>query len=147
MQRFFQQFLKNTKIVAVFITTVFVIVALFGINSGMNMRQDGSMTGCMFDQSMDCPMGYTEHISQWQQTFIAVQNTNNDILLSIILLLMGAGMILSFLRYRNYDFESHFDVSKIHKERNGLAKLFDYVLRALSDGRLNPKIYDSTYIR
>ncbi|MAJ97543.1 MAG: hypothetical protein CMI56_02935 [Parcubacteria group bacterium] len=142
MQRFFQQHLNKPNILAVCIVIVFASAVVFGINSGMDMRQGVAMTGCMFNQSADCTMGITEHINQWQQTFIVSQNKNDDILLFSILLLAGMGIVLPFLQNRNHVLDAYFDYSKIHKERNALTKLFDHILIALSDGKINPKIYD-----
>lgn len=138
------QLSKIFKIVAVLMAIAFVVVAIFSLSIRMNMHQDHT-TGCIFDQSAECTMSPAEHIAQWKRTFTATQ-PSNDILLSVIILLAGIGMISSFLRYCDHYFKLRFDSSKIHKEKNSLAKLFDPVLQALSAGRLNPKIYALSYI-
>jgi len=50
------------KFTGLILTLAVIVVIFFGMNEGMNMRQDGTMSGCIFDQSVTCLMDYAEHI-------------------------------------------------------------------------------------
>lgn len=131
------------KLTGLILALSFIIVMLLGLNMGMDMRQDGTMSGCAFDSSVTCPMNYQEHINHWQQTFVATQTTQNLLAtLLIILFIGGSALLSSFFNRATYSEEAVRIPPGIWKQRNMLAKLFDQILQALSSGILNPKLYN-----
>lgn len=131
------------KLTGLILALSFITVMLFGLNTGMDMRQDGTMSGCVFDSSVTCPMNYQEHINHWQQTFVATQTTQNLLATLLIILCFGGGALLSsFFNRTTYLEEAGQTPPGIWKQRNILAKLFDQILQALSSGILNPKLYN-----
>lgn len=135
---------KLTGLILAFVVTATI---LFGMNAGMDMRQDGTMSGCMFDQSVACPMGYMEHIQHWQQTFTATQPTQNNLLGLLVVVFLGATFFTAFSQWQNGIQWQAVISQSLLRQRNITAKLFDYILQALSDGILNPKIYNTRIIR
>lgn len=136
------------KITGLVLALCFLTVMLFGINIGMDMRQDGTMSGCAFDSSVTCPMGYEDHVNHWQQTFIAVQPTQN--MLTTVLLILsldGAMLLFSLLQnnWRRHSPETHYLPQAIHRQREIIAKLSDHILRAVSRGKLNPRLYNFSH--
>ena len=91
-----------------------------------------------------CQMSATEHISQWQQTFLGVPNKTNFLALA---LLLAAAVLLTFAK-------SLFQPKKLtelaaqlfahHKEH--VVKVFDPLLLSFSDGILKPRIYEPKHI-
>lgn len=135
------------KFIGLILASAFVAVMLFGLNAGMDMRQDGTMSGCVFDQSVTCPMNYQEHINHWQQTFTATQPTQNTILVLLVVIAFGGAALLfsSFLKWQRYAQEAHYLPQTVRRQREITAKLSDHILQALSKGRLNPKLYNFSY--
>ena len=125
------------------ILTLAVVTAMFfGMNAGMDMNQDGIMSGCMFDQSVKCPMDYSEHIQNWQQTFIAIQPTQNNLLTLLIIVFISAPFFVVFSQWQNVIKWRAVIPKTQWRQRNIIAKLSDHILQALSDGILNPRIYN-----
>lgn len=125
----------------------FITAVLFGLSVGMETRQDGTMSGCLFDQSLACPMNYDEHIDNWQQTFVATQPTQNTVFALLVVIALGGAALLPFflLRWQRYALEGHFALQSVHRQREMMARLSNHILRTLSDGILNPKLYNFTY--
>lgn len=135
------------KFTGLILASAFVAVMLFGLNMGMDMRQDGTMSGCVFDQSIICPMSYQEHINHWQQTFTAMQPTQNTILTLLVVIALGGTALLfhSWLNWQRYAQETHYIPQAVHRKREIIAKLSDHILQALSNGILNPKLYNFSH--
>lgn len=135
------------KFTGLILTSTFVVVMLFSLNMGMDMRQDGTMSGCAFDSSVTCPMNYQEHINHWQQTFIATQTTQNTILALLVVIALGGTALLfsSFLNWQKYSQETHHIARTVHRQREITAKLSDHILQALSNGILNPRLYNLSH--
>ena len=123
------------------LTLAIVAAIFFGMNAGMDMRQDGTMSGCMFDQSVTCPMDYGEHIQHWQQTFTAIQPTQNDLLALLIIVFVGVPFFTIFSQWQIFFHRQAVMPKTQWRQRNIIAKLSDHILQALSDGILNPKLY------
>ncbi len=136
------QRLKSPKTVAFFVATIFIFF-FFSLNIGINTDQGEPMTGCIFDQSLDCQMSIIEHISQWQQIFTTLKNIDNNLVFIALLLIAGVSFD-PFYYYINSFFNLQFSLPRISGEGGVLTKLFDYILRSLSHGRLNPQIYHSS---
>lgn len=137
----------HQKLTGLILASTFVAVTLLGMNMGMDMRQDGTMSGCMFDQSVACPMNYKEHVNHWQQIFTATQPAQSTILALLVILVLGGIALFSssFFNRTTYPEEINHIPPGIWKQRNMLAKLFDQILQALSSGILNPKLYNFSH--
>ena len=131
----------HRKFTGLILTLAVVSAIFFGMNAGMDMRQDGTMSGCMFDQSVTCSMDYGEHIQNWQQTFTATQPTQNNLLALLITVFVGASFFAAFSRWQNFVYLQAVISKTQWRQRNIISKLSDYILQALSNGILNPKIY------
>ncbi len=132
------------KFTRLILALAFATVTLFGLNMGMDMRQEGTMSGCMFDQSVTCQMNYQVHVNHWQSTFSATQPAQNTLLaLLVVITLGGVALFFSSLLKRQVCAQeiSHIPQSR-WRHRNMMAKLFHHILQALSNGRLNPKFYN-----
>ncbi|MCF7905730.1 hypothetical protein K9L63_00875 [Candidatus Gracilibacteria bacterium] len=137
----------SSKFTGVILTLSFAVVTLFGLNMGMDMRQDGRMSGCAFDSSATCHMNSQEHINHWQQTFTATQPTQSTMLALLAGMAFGGTALLfhSWLNWQRYDQKVHSIPQSVHKQREIIAKLSNHVLRALSNGTLNPVLYNFSY--
>lgn len=136
------------KFIGLALVAAFVAVAFFGLNMGMDRRQDGAMSGCVFDQSAVCPMRYQEHINHWQGMFAAAQPAQNGLLLFLVLIVLGSVTLSFFSLFKRQVCARKIDriPQSIYKWREITAKLSDNILQALSDGTLNPKLYNSVKV-
>lgn len=132
------------KIIGLVLVSAFVAVIFSGLNMGMDRRQDGAMSGCVFNQSTVCPMGYQEHINHWQGIFVAVQPAQNSLFVFLVLITLGGTALpfFQFFKWRIHTQEAYRPLQSIRKLREMMAKLSDHILQALSDGTLNPKLYN-----
>lgn len=132
------------KFTGLILTLSFVAVTLFGLNMGMDTRQDGTMSVCIFDQSVTCSMNYQEHINHWQQTVVAAQPMQNTTLTLLIVITLGGAALLfySLLKRNSCAQVVHHIAQSIQRQREIIAKLSDHILQALSDGILNPRLYN-----
>jgi len=133
---------KFRQFIGLILSVAFVATALFGLNMGMDTRTDGSMSGCMFDSSVTCQMNYGEHIQYWQQTFTAVQPTQDVVLAVVVVFFAGAAFFAIFSHRQNLNQTKLIVLQTVQRERDIIAKLSNHILQALSDGILNPKIYN-----
>ena len=135
------------KLVGVVIVAVFALVVLFALNMDMRMDVHNSMSDCRFMNSGStiCQMSFAEHLSHWQQTFIATAPPHNAPLLGLTVLFAGIALSSLFLNFQKYALESHTVQRRLWGERNSLSKLFDPIVQALSEGILNPRIYNLSY--
>ncbi len=87
--------------------------------------------------------GYLQH---WQQVFAVTYPSSNHLLsiLSVILVLIGFSAFT--LKFKNFEVNSKSLSAKVYKEQNTIAKLFDYILQALSKGILNSRFYNVSYV-
>ena len=122
------------KFIGVLLATAFAFTILFFLNTGMDMYKNADTSGCVFDQSVTCLTNHQEHINYWQSIFTPTQPISKNL---SILLIIGAAAL-----FRNNYFKTKRLFLKIHRRRNIITKLFNYILQALSDGILNPKIYN-----
>ncbi|OJI06577.1 hypothetical protein BK004_02740 [bacterium CG10_46_32] len=128
------------------LTLAIVAAIFFGMNAGMDMRQDGTMSGCIFDQSVTCSMDYSEHWQHWQQTITAIQPSQNNLLALLIIVFVGVPFFAAFSQWQNFVQLQSVIPKTQWRQRNIIAKLSDHILQALSDGILNPKIYNLSTI-
>ena len=132
----------HRKFTGLILTLAVVAAIFFGMNAGMDMSQNGTMSGCIFDQSVTCPMDYAEHIQHWQQTFTAIQPTQNNLLALLIIVFVGVPFFAAFSQWQNFVQLQSVIPKTQWRQRNIIAKLSDHILQALSNGILNPKIYN-----
>ena len=135
---------KHAKMLGIMGMAAFVTVAVFGVSHtlGMEMKDDGTMGGCLFDGRAEiCPMTLIEHLSVWQGMFTATPQKAG--LFSLLVILATAFVVLIF--------SQHFRLlllglltsrHKLYLRVNPQLLLFDPLKEAFSQGILNPKIYE-----
>lgn len=134
--------IPKRKIIAPVLATAVVIVVWFSMSLGMNMRNDGTMTGCVFDQATTCPMNYEEHVDHWQQTVLAVL-PSSDLLRTALFatILIGAAWLSLFGKRQSASKRAH-TMRLMQSRRERIAKWANYLLQALANGILHPRIYN-----
>ena len=127
--------MKQATLSAAIITAVFSVFA-FGVMT-MDMSDDGSMSSCPFmDQGMVmCPMSLAKHISIVQGIFNVVPK-NTISIISLYLLL--AVLALFSINRLGIDFN---ESRRYFYTIPPPSLSFNKLLLALSDGRLQPKLY------
>lgn len=132
------------KFIGLILVAAFVAITFFGLNMGMDASQDGGMSGCVFNQSAACPMGYQEHVNHWQGMFAAAQPAQNGLLVFLVLIVLGgvAASFFSLFKRQVCAWEIYRIPQSILKWREIVAKLSDHILQALRKGTLNPKLYN-----
>lgn len=137
---------ETSNIITLFALPSFLLIGGFGLSHslGMEMKDDGTMGGCMFDgQAAICPMTFTEHISKWQSMFSVIPQKSTFLIQ--LLVLISAFVLAAFAIRRNLlrSLFSYFsDRWKFYLKNNPHLPLFDQLREAFSNGILNPKIYD-----
>lgn len=123
----------------------FLSVGVFGIfqSAQMEMKDDGTMSGCLFDGRAEiCLMTIAEHISRWQGMFTVIpQKTDLRVLLFALISAIGA-LAVSALRRNHHFLSKHSsDRRRLYLKQNPHIPLFNPLREAFSRGILNPKIY------
>lgn len=127
----------------------FISLSIFGLAhlSGMKMRGDGTMSGCVLDgQAEICPMTLAEHLDTWQRMFTIIPQ-KADFLIALFILISTVGALLFFSLKRRLLlllFSSLSDRWRLYIRQNPNTPLFNHLREAFSQGILNPKIYDFT---
>lgn len=136
------------KFIGLILVAAFAAITFFGLNMGMDASQDGTMSGCVFNQSAVCPMGYREHINHWQGMFAAARPAQNSSLVFLVLIVLGSVALSFFPLFKRQVCARKICrvPQSILKWREITAKLSDHILQALSDGILNPKLYNSVKV-
>lgn len=138
---------KISNLTTLFVLFSFLIIGGFGLSYslGMEMKDNGTMGGCMFDgQAAICPMTFAEHLSKWQGMFTVIPQKSTVIIQ--LLALISTFVIAAFtLRQRLLLllFSYFSERWKLYLKNNPHLPLFDRLREAFSQGILNPKIYDS----
>jgi hypothetical protein len=138
---------KFAAFLAIISLFAFLSVLLFGISHtfGMEMRENGTMGGCLFDGKAEiCPMAFSEHLSRWQGMFTAIPQ-KADVLITLFLLISAFGAFLLFNLRRHLlllMFSRLSDRWRLYIKQNPHLSLFNHLREAFSQGILNPKIYD-----
>ena len=117
----------------------FVFMSLLGLGIGMEMK-DGQMSSCPFavGEASLCQMSITEHIAQWQQSFLGIP-TNRGLLAFLLLVII----LISFTKPFSSPPKLTQSAERLFAyQKANFAKIFDPLLSAFSDGILNPKIYE-----
>lgn len=136
---------KSVNFLLAFGMLVFFIVAFFSTAHGFDMEvlKDGTMKGCLFTgKTENCTMSLSEHVNSWQDMFTATtpQQANVLILLVVTALLYIAVFklehnLISLLSY-------YANRWRLYLKNSGFS-IRDYLREELSQGILNPKIYNS----
>lgn len=137
---------KISKFITLFVLLSLFFIVGFGLSHslGMEMRDNGTMGGCMFDgQAAICPMTFAEHLSKWQDMFTVIPQ--KSIILIQLLVLISTFAIVAFALRQHLllSLFSYFSERwKFYIKNNPNLALFDRLREAFSQGILNPKIYD-----
>lgn len=122
----------------------FVAVAFFGISltMGMEMRDDGSMGGCLFDGRAEmCAMSFTEHLSQWHSMF-TVPTPQKALAFALLLLFAVVFVAIAIFKRNLLLLFSYYTTRwRLYIRHNPELSLFNPLREAFSRGILNPKIY------
>jgi hypothetical protein len=121
------------KNICIFIVLAFIFSFSVGMAS-MSIDDMGNMTGCpLMGMDTICQMGLFEHIGIFQNMFSGIPT--KGVLLSILLVFL----VVSFVAIPHVNgLPNLFRLST--KESHRLPS-FNIILIALSDGRLQPKLY------
>lgn len=97
-----------------------------------DMDQDRQVTGCplMMDENVICSMSAQEHLSAWQNMFVAIPT---EILL-LLLLIFVTGPILQYLVYKP-------PKSLLFHLKERFLTIFDPLQEAFSSGLIHSKAY------
>src|SRR3989344_4369333 len=93
---------KSTRFILGFALLAFLSVAFFGASQsmGMEMKDDGTMGGCLFTGMEEiCTMKFDEHLSQWQSMFTTT--VPQKILILALLLLLAVVFVAVAIFKRN----------------------------------------------
>lgn len=124
----------------------FLAVGTFGMEQffGMQMNDDGTMSGCLFDgKAKICNMTFSDHLSRWKGMFTAItQKANLFILLFLLISSVGALLLFNARRRLLLLLFSRFSNRwRLYIRHNPELSLFNPLREAFSQGILNPKIY------
>ncbi len=135
---------KYVKIVSLFLISVFVTAAVFGIwhTFGMQMNSQGKMNGCPFmGQTGICTMTFAQHLTRWQNMFASTPA--KAMILSFVLLAIGLLILGSVFLKKHFIWalERMAALQKLYLVHHPHLSLFNSLREAFSQGILNPKIY------
>lgn len=142
---------KFDTFLAVVVLSIFIFITFFGANYtlGMEMREDGKMSGCLFDGKAEiCPMTFSDHLSRWQGMFTAIPQKAYSLVALFLLILAFSAFLFFNLRRRSLLllFSRLSDRWRLYLKQNPHLPLFNHLKEAFSQGILNPKIYDSAIL-
>jgi len=130
--------------------SAFLAIGVFGMSysSDMKMKDDGQMSGCIFDGRAEiCLMTFAEHLSRWQGMFTAIPQ-KADLLVLLFALISAIGvLVFSILKQNQLLLLKYFsDRWRLYLKQNPHIPFFDPLREAFSQGILNPKIYASAIL-
>lgn len=135
---------KFGRFLLVFGIIAFISVSFFGISltMGMEMKDDGSMGGCLFTGMEEiCPMSFIEHLSRWQSMFTTTV-AKNAFAQDLLLLLAVVFVAVAIFKRSLLLLFSHYTTRwRFYIRHNPELSLFNPLKEAFSQGILNPKIY------
>lgn len=126
--------------IIIFVLASFALASVLGAGMSMGIT-DGKMSDCPFmaNQTALCQMSATEHISQWQQTFLGIPTKTG--LLALVAILLAAVIIPFAKPFSQFEKLTELAARLFAYHKARLVKVFEPLLLAFSDGILNPKIY------
>lgn len=127
--------MKKLLITTALIT--FLFVTLLGLNLSMQMGEDGKMSDCpfMMGQFSMCQMPAADHLSRWQQSFTAILQVAYYLFFLVVFIYVFRFLIYQFTLAPPEDLAFY-----RYKINHPNTKLFNFLLRAFSDGIVQPKI-------
>ncbi len=132
---------RNQATYALFfgMTLLFILVSNFGLGLSMPTDKHGMMSNCPFmaKTSSLCDMNAADHIGKWQQLFTSLQ-----ISIFLLLLIIASSLIYFFIKMQSDHQTSSSFWYRYYKDKNPELKLYNYLLLALSDGIIHPKLYN-----
>lgn len=127
-------FLFNKNLILILLLSI-VLSFSFGMAT-MNMDKNGNMTDCPFsDSDVFCPMSFAEHVAIFQSTFTAIPYKTIS-----LLALTTVGLLTLFFRLDPRIYSPPASSGRFVKN-NFTPLFFNNLLLAISDGRLQPKLY------
>lgn len=125
---------ENNVFIAVFFSIFFVASIFLSLfHFGMLMNGESHMANCPFmSGETDCPMTLSEHMSAWQNAFVAILPEVSAVFVAALLLLIIWREDFSRSLYSNRYFEKI--LSREHVPSGSLQELF-------SQGILHPKLF------
>jgi len=127
-----------------FALIAFLSVAFFGASQsmGMEMRDDGTMGGCLFTGiEKICTMKFNEHLAQWQSMFTTTAPQKALAFALLLLLAVVFVAVAIFKRNLLLLFSRYTTRWRLYIKQNPNLSLFNPLKEAFSRGVLNPKIY------
>ncbi|MEK7067440.1 MAG: hypothetical protein AAB956_00390 [Patescibacteria group bacterium] len=122
----------------IILLAIFIMMASFGVQLGMNSFSSGAPSPCQFNSGMAtlCPMGVVNHISFWKQIFSALPG-------QLLALIVIAALAVSF------SFKALIKTIAArlivwyyyYKRKSRLEKIHNYFNTLFAKGILHPKIY------
>ena len=111
---------------------------------GMGMEPDGKMSHCIFMNmgTEVCFMTLSEHLSLWQQMFVATLQKPFSLVVLLVALISTAFLAVSLTQYLQLSIFKNVIFKCYLKQKNYLS-FFDCLKEAFSQGILKPKIYES----
>ena len=139
------------KIIAFLVATAYVAVMFFCLNaiaiehSLTNNSCCAPTTEHSTDSEHHSPHAL-EHLQHWQSIFATNISVNNNLLLSMLLIVAALGVSLLFPHKFEWIRQFHYFDSRLYRLRNINSKLFDVILQAISRGILNPRLYNPIFV-
>ncbi len=132
------------KFISSFIAATFVVAVFVCLNIGFQ-HPHVAISSCCVPAPSHASVNHMDagdHAQQWQQTFIVMHRSSDDVLVLLGMLLLSLGFISFTLRFRNFEVNQNLFSAKVYKARNAIKKLFDPLVQALSNGLLNGRLYE-----
>ena len=131
----------NAILAVVAVLTVPMAVVL-SISYSMAMESDGVMENCLFGGTASvCPMSLFEHLSSWQNMFVANLPKVAALYLFLFLVLIGLHLASSDLQLMPSKLSKSIQNQKLYLKQKPNILLFDDLRLAFTQGLLEPKIY------
>lgn len=122
------------------IITIFSLsfLGIVGLTLSMDM-ENNRMSSCLFmpQDSGQCQMSISDHLTKWQRMFLSVVDSS---FILFLLTFLSLGVAFSVIRYSSIDPPQLYLYDRLKKENSRL-KLFDYLLQAMSRGTLHSRVY------
>lgn len=135
---------KSARFLLGFALIAFLLVAFFGASQsmGMEMKDDGTMGGCLFTGMEEiCTMKFEEHLAQWQSMFTTTA-PQKALAIALLLLLVVVFVAVAILKRNLLLLFSYYTTRwRLYIRHNPELSFFNPLKEAFSQGILNPKIY------
>jgi len=118
---------------------IFIIMASFGVQLGMNSFSAGAESPCPFngDLAAICPMSVVNHISFWKQIFSALP-AGESLALFIIAVLIVSFRFKALIKTAETRLIFWY---RYHKKTSSREKIYNYFSFLFAQGILHPKLY------